>query len=82
MFDENWQIAIGNYCGPILHHLPSHALLIQKLRKGNLSIVFPHQILPHALFVINNLNADSSGTTKCKAVGEMEGPPFQTMEGS
>ena len=82
MFDENWQIAIGNYCGQILHHLPSHALLIQKLRKGNLSIVFPHQILPHALFVINNLNADSSGTTKCKAVGEMEGPPLWTMEGS
>ena len=27
MFDENWQIAIGNYFGQILHHLPSHALL-------------------------------------------------------
>ena len=78
MFDENWQIAIGNYCGPILHHLPSHALLIQKLKK-NLSIVFPHQSLQHVLFVIN---ADSSGTTKCKAVGEMEGPPLWTMEGS
>ena len=27
MFDEDWQIAIGNYCGQILHHLPSHVLL-------------------------------------------------------
>ena len=27
MFDENWQIAIGNYFGQILHHLPSLALL-------------------------------------------------------
>ena len=27
MFDENWQIAIGNYVGQILHHLPSHVLL-------------------------------------------------------
>ena len=52
MFDD-WQIAIGNYCGQILHHLPSHALLIQKLKKENLSIVFPHQILQHVLFVIH-----------------------------
>ena len=28
MFDENWQIAIGNYFGQILHHLPSHALSV------------------------------------------------------
>ena len=27
MFDEDWQIAVGNYCGQILHHLPSHVLL-------------------------------------------------------
>ena len=27
MFDENWQIAIGNYFGQILHHLPAHVLL-------------------------------------------------------
>lgn len=53
MFDDDWQIAIGNYCGQILHHLPSHALLIQKLKKENLSIVFPHQILQHVLFVIH-----------------------------
>ena len=26
MFDEDWQIAVGNYC-QILHHFPSHALL-------------------------------------------------------
>ena len=27
MFDEDWQIAIGNYFGQILHHLLSHVLL-------------------------------------------------------
>ena len=27
MFDEDWQIAIGNYFGQVLHHLPSHVLL-------------------------------------------------------
>ena len=27
MFDEDLEIAIGNYCGQILHHLPSHVLL-------------------------------------------------------
>ena len=53
MFDDDWQIAIENYCGQILHHLPSHALLIQKLKKEKLSIVFPHQILQHVLFVIS-----------------------------
>ena len=64
MFDEDWQIAIGNYCGQLLHHLPSHALLIQKFKKrGEFKYSSPHQILQHALFVINNLNADSSGTT-------------------
>ena len=42
MFDEDWQIAIGNYCGQILHHLPSHALLTQKLKEGDFkSIALP-----------------------------------------
>ena len=43
MFDEDWQIAVGNYCGQILHHLPSHALLTQNKKKGGegLSIVLP-----------------------------------------
>ena len=26
MFDEDWQIAVRNYCGQILHHLPLHVL--------------------------------------------------------
>ena len=43
MFDEDWQIAIGNYCGQLLHHLPSHALLIQKLREGEFKYSSPHQ---------------------------------------
>ena len=36
---------------------------IQKLKGGEFKYSSPHQILQHALFVINNLNADSSGTT-------------------
>ena len=36
---------------------------IQKLQKREFKYSSPHQILQHALFVINNLNADSSGTT-------------------
>ena len=54
MFDD-WQIAIRNSCDQILHHLPSRALLIQKLKKEKLSIVFPHQILQRALSVINQM---------------------------
>ena len=47
MFDEDRQIAIGNYCGQILHHLPSHALLTQNLKKGGGGFKYssPHQIL-------------------------------------
>ena len=36
---------------------------IQKLKEGEFKYSSPHQILQHALFVINNLNADSSGNT-------------------
>ena len=36
---------------------------IQKLKEGEFKYSFPHQVLQHALFVINNLNADSSGNT-------------------
>ena len=45
-------------------------------------ILFPSSDFTTALFVIDNLNADSSGTTKCKAVGKVEGPPLRTMERS
>lgn len=50
MFDDDWQIAIGNYCGQLLHH----ALLIQKLREEEFKYSSPHQILQHALFIIQN----------------------------
>ena len=36
---------------------------IQKLKEGEFKYSSPHQILQHALFVINILNADSAGTT-------------------
>lgn len=51
---KHWQIAIGNYRGQLLHRLPSHALLIQKLREGEFKYSSPHQILQHALLVIQN----------------------------
>ena len=38
-------------------------LQIQKLKEGEFKYSSPHQILQHALFVINILNADSAGTT-------------------
>ena len=62
MFDD-WQIAIGNSCDQILHHLPSHALLIQKLKKDNLNIVFPPSDFT-TCSLCNKLNADSFGTVK------------------
>ena len=79
MFDVDWQIAIGNSCDQILHHIPSRALLIQKLKKEKLSIVFPHQILQHALSVIN---ADSSGTVRCKTIDKVERSPLQITKRS
>ena len=36
---------------------------IQKLKEGEFKYSSPHQILQHALFVINILNTDSAGTT-------------------
>ena len=36
---------------------------IQKLKEEEFKYSSPHQILQHALFVVNSLNADSSGTT-------------------
>ena len=62
MFDD-WQIAIGNSCDQILHHLPSHALLIQKLKKDNLNIVFPPSDFT-TCSLCNKLNADSFETVK------------------
>ena len=57
-------------------------ICIQKLKEGEFKYSSPHQILQHALFVINNLNADSSETTRYKAIGKMEGHLLRTMEGS
>lgn len=81
MFDDDWQIAIGNYCGRILHHLPLHALLIQKLKKGEFKYSFPPSDFT-TCSLCNTLNADSSGTIKCKAVGRVERPPLQTIKRS
>ena len=36
---------------------------IQKLQEGEFKYSSPNQILQHGLFVINNLNVDSSGAT-------------------
>ena len=66
---------------------------IQKLKEGEFKYSSPHQILQHALFVINILNTDFSqnycnasslvpGAIKCKTISQMEGPPLRTMEGS
>ena len=57
-------------------------LQIQKLKEGEFKYSSPHQTLQHAIFVINILNADSSGTTNTKLLvkwkdllsGQWKGP--------
>ena len=36
---------------------------IQKIKEGEFKYSSPHQILQHALLIINILNTDSAGTT-------------------
>ena len=42
---------------------------IQKLKEGEFKYSSPHQILQHALFVINILNTDLAGLLQCFAIG-------------
>ena len=42
---------------------------IQKLKEGEFNYSSPYQILQHALFVINNLNVDSSEPLQCFIIG-------------
>ena len=42
---------------------------IQKLKEGEFKYSSPYQILQHALFVINNLNVDSSEPLQCFIIG-------------
>ena len=39
MFDDDWQIAIGNYCDQILHLLPSR-FVNSKIKKGEFKYSF------------------------------------------
>ena len=67
MFDEDWQIAIGNYCGQILHHLPSHVLLNFISRHP---VIFPVRCkqspIPNAQIVFTDGSADGKASIVTK----------------
>ena len=79
MFDENWQIAIGNYVGQILHHLPSHVLLNFISRH---SVIFPvrckYSPIPDAQMVFT----DGSANSRASIVTRDQHKVLQTQETS
>ena len=79
MFDEDWQIAVGNYCGQILHHLPSHALLNFISRHP---VIFPVRCkqspIPNAQIVFT----DGSANGKASIVADrlVDDPKYNVLE--
>ena len=67
MFDEDWQIAIGNYFGQVLHHLPSHVLLNFISRHP---VIFPVRCkqspIPNAQIVFTDGSADGKASIVTK----------------
>ena len=67
MFDEDWQIAVGNYCGQILHHLPSHVLLNFISRHP---VIFPVRCkqspIPNAQIVFTDRSANGKASIVTK----------------
>ncbi|MGT9639829.1 RNase H family protein, partial [Enterococcus faecalis] len=79
MFDEDWQIAIGNYFGQILHHLPSHVLLNFISRHP---VIFPVRCkqspIPNAQIVFT----DGSANGKASIVTKNHQKVLETQETS
>ena len=73
MFDENWQIAIGNYFGQILHHLPSHVLLNFISRHP---VIFPVRFkqfpVPGAQIAFTDGSANGNDDPVCKTAKETQ----------
>ena len=79
MFDEIWQIAIGNYCGQILHHLPSHALLNFISRHP---VTFPVRCKPYPIPDAQMAFTDRSANGKASIVTTNQHKVLQTQETS
>ena len=79
MFDEIWQIAIGNYCGQILHHLPSHALLNFISRHP---VTFPVMCKPFPIPDAQMAFTDGSANGKASIVTTNQHKVLQTQETS
>ena len=79
MFNEDWQIAIGNYCSQILHHLPSHVLLNFISRHP---VIFPVRCkqspIPNSQIVFT----DGSANGKASIVTENHQKVLETRETS
>ena len=79
MFDEDWQIALGNYCGQILYHLPSHVLLNFISRHP---VIFPVRCnqspIPNAQIVFT----DGSANGKASIVTKNHQKVLETWETS
>ena len=67
MFDEDWEIAIGNYCGQILHHLPLHVLLNCMSKHP---VIFPimckQSPIPNAQIAFTDVSANSKASIVTK----------------
>ena len=79
MFDEIWQIAIGNYCGQILHHLPSHTLFNFISRHP---VTFPVMCKPFPIPDAQMAFTDGSANGKASIVTTNQHKVLQTQETS
>ena len=79
MFDEIWQIDIGNYCGQILHHLPSHTLFNFISRHP---VTFPVMCKPFPIPDAQMAFTDGSANGKASIVITNQHNVLQTQETS
>ena len=79
MFDENWQIATGNYFGQILHHLPSHTLFNFISRHP---VTFPVMCKPFPIPDAQMAFTDGSANGKASIVTKNQHKVLQTQETS
>ena len=77
MFDEVWQIAIRNYCGQILHHLPSHVLLTFMSKHP---VIFPVRCKQYLIPDAQIAFTDGSANGKASIVTKNHQKIFETQE--
>ena len=79
MFDDDWQIAIGNYYAQILHHLPSHVLLNFISRHP---VIFPVRCKWFPIPDAQTAFTDGSATGKASIVTRNHQTVLETQETS